>query len=171
MIFNFPQEVINRSLKEKEGKSSINAPFTCLYSAPLSPPSLSLSLSSPPSLSLLASLSLSLLPPSLSSLPLSPPSLSLFLLQVIKPEMKAYLAELRKRIVIGVVGGSDKAKQEEQMGGDGRKFNTCTSTCQHVTTTQTMHVYSSLKNWNVTLLCSLGESLTVAPQCVCGVFL
>ena len=94
MIFNLPQEVINRSLKEKEGKSSINAPFTCLYSAPLS-----------------------LLPPSLS------------LLQVIKPEMKAYLAELRKRIVIGVVGGSDKAKQEEQMGGDGRKFNTCNSTC------------------------------------------
>lgn len=93
MIFNLPQEVINRSLKEKEGKSSINAPFTCLYSALLSPP----------------------------------PSLSL--LQVIKPEMKAYLAELRKRIVIGVVGGSDKAKQEEQMGGDGRKFNTCTSTC------------------------------------------
>ncbi|XP_003383285.1 PREDICTED: phosphomannomutase-like [Amphimedon queenslandica] len=38
---------------------------------------------------------------------------------VIKPEMKAYLAELRKRVVIGVVGGSDKAKQEEQMGGDG----------------------------------------------------
>ena len=120
MIFNFPQEVINRSLKEKEGKSSINAPFTCLYSAPLSPPSLSLSLSSPPSLSL-------------SSLPLSPPSLSLFLLQVIKPEMKAYLAELRKRIVIGVVGGSDKAKQEEQMGGDGRKFN---NVPQHVNMSQ-----------------------------------
>ena len=46
-------------------------------------------------------------------------SLSLSFLKVIKPEMKAYLAELRKRVVIGVVGGSDKAKQEEQMGGDG----------------------------------------------------
>jgi hypothetical protein len=31
-------------------------------------------------------------------------------LQEIKPEMKAFLAELRKKIVIGVVGGSDFVK-------------------------------------------------------------
>ena len=36
---------------------------------------------------------------------------------MIKPEMKEFLQELRKKVVIGIVGGSDKAKQEEQMGG------------------------------------------------------
>lgn len=33
-------------------------------------------------------------------------------------KMKALLPELRKRIVIGFVGGSDLAKQEEQLGAD-----------------------------------------------------
>jgi phosphomannomutase len=36
---------------------------------------------------------------------------------VIKPEMKAFLAELKKKAVLGVVGGSDYDKMEEQMGG------------------------------------------------------
>ena len=31
--------------------------------------------------------------------------------------MKTFLQELRKIAVIGIVGGSDKPKQEEQMGG------------------------------------------------------
>ncbi|XP_041379760.1 LOW QUALITY PROTEIN: phosphomannomutase-like [Gigantopelta aegis] len=38
--------------------------------------------------------------------------------QVITPEMKSFLLELKKKVVIGIVGGSDKGKQEEQMGGD-----------------------------------------------------
>ena len=33
--------------------------------------------------------------------------------------MKSFLFELKKKVVIGIVGGSDKGKQEEQMGGDG----------------------------------------------------
>ena len=36
----------------------------------------------------------------------------------ITPEMKAFLAELRKTICIGVVGGSDFVKQQEQIGED-----------------------------------------------------
>lgn len=44
-------------------------------------------------------------------------SIKLLHLQVIKPEMKAFLAELKKRAVLGVVGGSDYEKMEEQMGG------------------------------------------------------
>lgn len=39
--------------------------------------------------------------------------------QVITSEMKSFLLELKKKVVIGIVGGSDKGKQEEQMGGDG----------------------------------------------------
>lgn len=34
----------------------------------------------------------------------------------IEPEMKAFMTELRKKIVIGVVGGSDFPKQKEQIG-------------------------------------------------------
>ena len=41
------------------------------------------------------------------------------MIKVIKPEMKQFLQDLRKIATIGIVGGSDKAKQEEQMGGDG----------------------------------------------------
>jgi phosphomannomutase len=40
---------------------------------------------------------------------------------VIKPEMKAFLAELKKKAVLGIVGGSDYPKMEEQMGGAGFK--------------------------------------------------
>ena len=36
----------------------------------------------------------------------------------ITPEMKAFLQELRKTISIGVVGGSDFVKQQEQIGED-----------------------------------------------------
>ena len=43
-----------------------------------------------------------------------------FFSQVITSEMKSFLLELKKKVVIGIVGGSDKGKQEEQMGGDGR---------------------------------------------------
>ena len=34
----------------------------------------------------------------------------------ISSEMKAFIAELRKKIVIGTVGGSDLPKQKEQLG-------------------------------------------------------
>ena len=36
----------------------------------------------------------------------------------ISSEMKAFIAELRKKIVIGTVGGSDLPKQKEQLGED-----------------------------------------------------
>ena len=39
-------------------------------------------------------------------------------MQVIKPEMKAFLGELKKKAVLGVVGGSDYPKMEEQMAGE-----------------------------------------------------
>ena len=40
--------------------------------------------------------------------------------------MKTFLAELKKKAVLGVVGGSDYPKMEEQMGGEDCKclFNT-----------------------------------------------
>ena len=47
--------------------------------------------------------------------------------QVIKPEMKAFLAELKKKAVLGIVGGSDYPKMEEQMGGAGCKSTLLTS--------------------------------------------
>ncbi|KAJ3296569.1 Phosphomannomutase [Borealophlyctis nickersoniae] len=36
--------------------------------------------------------------------------------KVISPEMKQLLADLRKRVVVGFVGGSDLSKQKEQLG-------------------------------------------------------
>ena len=48
---------------------------------------------------------------------LPPSPLLSLVVQVIKPEMKAFLAELKKKAVLGVVGGSDYDKMEEQMGG------------------------------------------------------
>ena len=39
--------------------------------------------------------------------------------KTISAEMKATLAELRKKVVVGFVGGSDLAKQKEQIGDDG----------------------------------------------------
>mmetsp|Transcript_47611 Transcript_47611/g.126252 ORF Transcript_47611/g.126252 Transcript_47611/m.126252 type:complete len:259 (-) Transcript_47611:11-787(-) len=38
--------------------------------------------------------------------------------KVATPEMKKFLSELRKRVTIGVVGGSDLAKAKEQLGED-----------------------------------------------------
>ena len=57
----------------------------------------------------------------LSVLPLSSPLLSPLLspLQVITPDMKEFLLHLKEKVVIGIVGGSDLVKMEEQMGGDG----------------------------------------------------
>ena len=37
---------------------------------------------------------------------------------VIKPEMKEFLLKLKEKVVIGIVGGSDLPKMQEQMGGD-----------------------------------------------------
>ena len=36
--------------------------------------------------------------------------------QEIEPPMRAFMQELRNKIVIGVVGGSDLVKQKEQVG-------------------------------------------------------
>ena len=38
---------------------------------------------------------------------------------MITPEMKEFLLHLKEKAVIGIVGGSDLVKMEEQMGGDG----------------------------------------------------
>eukprot|EP00002_Diphylleia_rotans_P017966 TRINITY_DN3480_c0_g1_i3.p1 TRINITY_DN3480_c0_g1~~TRINITY_DN3480_c0_g1_i3.p1 ORF type:complete len:132 (+),score=33.11 TRINITY_DN3480_c0_g1_i3:57-452(+) len=38
--------------------------------------------------------------------------------KIITPEMKQFLKELRQRVSIGVVGGSDFPKQKEQLGED-----------------------------------------------------
>jgi phosphomannomutase len=40
--------------------------------------------------------------------------------KLISEEMKQLLSELRKRVVIGFVGGSDLEKQKEQIGRNGR---------------------------------------------------
>ncbi|MGB1602208.1 MAG: HAD-IIB family hydrolase, partial [Promethearchaeia archaeon] len=38
--------------------------------------------------------------------------------KVVTPEMRQFLADLRKRVTVGVVGGSDLAKAKEQLGED-----------------------------------------------------
>ena len=44
----------------------------------------------------------------------------------VKPEMNDFLAELRQKIVIGTVGGSDFVKQKEQLGDDVQsRFDYC----------------------------------------------
>jgi hypothetical protein len=40
-------------------------------------------------------------------------------LQKIEPEMVEIIAELRKKVTVGIVGGSDMPKQREQMGPKG----------------------------------------------------
>lgn len=41
--------------------------------------------------------------------------------QVITPEMKEFILNIKKKVVIGIVGGSDYDKMQEQMGGDDGK--------------------------------------------------
>jgi len=43
--------------------------------------------------------------------------------QVITPEMKQFMLDLKKKVVIGIVGGSDYDKMQEQMGGDDGKLS------------------------------------------------
>ena len=40
--------------------------------------------------------------------------------KTISAEMKQLLAQLRQKVVIGFVGGSDLSKQQEQLGEDGK---------------------------------------------------
>ena len=41
--------------------------------------------------------------------------------QVITPEMKEFMLRVKEKAVVGIVGGSDFVKMEEQMGGEGSK--------------------------------------------------
>ena len=41
------------------------------------------------------------------------------MVQTISPEMKEILRQVREKAVIGFVGGSDLAKQKEQLGENG----------------------------------------------------
>lgn len=41
-------------------------------------------------------------------------------MQVITDEMREFMAKVRSKVVIGLVGGSDLVKIEEQMKGTGR---------------------------------------------------
>lgn len=40
--------------------------------------------------------------------------------KTIDPKVKSFLEELRKKVVIGFVGGSDLSKQQEQLGHNGK---------------------------------------------------
>ena len=42
----------------------------------------------------------------------------IFCLQVISDVMKEFMTRLRERYIVGLVGGSDLVKVQEQMGGD-----------------------------------------------------
>lgn len=42
-------------------------------------------------------------------------------LQVITPEMQAFLDKVREKVVLGIVGGSDYAKIKEQLGSENGK--------------------------------------------------
>ena len=52
---------------------------------------------------------------------LKPLNFLLLLWQVITPEMKEFILNIKKKVVIGIVGGSDYDKMQEQMGGDDSK--------------------------------------------------
>lgn len=43
-------------------------------------------------------------------------------MQVVTPEMKDFMKELRKKVTVALVGGSDFPKLQEQMGGDNGRF-------------------------------------------------
>ena len=45
-------------------------------------------------------------------------------MQVITPEMAAFLKQLQEKVVVGLVGGSDLVKIKEQMAnvGDGKNY-------------------------------------------------
>ena len=58
------------------------------------------------------------------------------LLQVISPEMKTFLQKLKEKVVVGIVGGSDLPKMQEQMGGDDGK---CLCNVNVLTTKQILH--------------------------------
>ena len=45
--------------------------------------------------------------------------------KVVSPETTAFLKELREKIAIGVVGGSDLVKQKEQLGDSPNMFDWC----------------------------------------------
>ena len=45
--------------------------------------------------------------------------------KVVSPETLAFLKELREKIAIGVVGGSDLVKQKEQLGDSPALFDWC----------------------------------------------
>merc|ERR1711972_958942 len=47
--------------------------------------------------------------------------------KVVSPETVEYLKKLREKIVVGVVGGSDLAKQKEQLGDSPNMFDYCFS--------------------------------------------
>merc|ERR1712153_211725 len=47
--------------------------------------------------------------------------------KVVPPETLTFLAALREKISIGVVGGSDLAKQKEQLGDSPNLFDWCFS--------------------------------------------
>jgi phosphomannomutase len=44
--------------------------------------------------------------------------------QAIEPQMKEMLLQLRQKVVVGVVGGSDLNKQKEQLGANGTNQST-----------------------------------------------
>ncbi len=48
-------------------------------------------------------------------------SMTIVTIQRATPEMKQFLKELKDRVVIGVVGGSDLVKAKEQLGDDSAK--------------------------------------------------
>ena len=48
---------------------------------------------------------------------------AMIFVQVITPEMKQFMLDLKKKVVIGIVGGSDYDKMQEQMGGDDGKLS------------------------------------------------
>lgn len=54
--------------------------------------------------------------------------------QDVSPEMLDLLQQLRKKVVIGFVGGSDLPKQQEQLGVHGRKGNCRFISCARVLT-------------------------------------
>jgi FMN phosphatase YigB (HAD superfamily) len=48
------------------------------------------------------------------------PGVLVIFAQVVTPDVLEYLANLRKHVTTGMVGGSDLAKQKEQLGEDGK---------------------------------------------------
>ena len=83
--------------------------------------------------------------------------------------MKAFLAELKKKAVLGIVGGSNYEKMEEQMDGAGCKLEGCVPTLHIICTTACVaahHIYYCLCGCTSYILLPVWLHIIYTTACV-----